>query len=150
MIIFEILRNIYLPDPFLELKAGDHFHIGGTQHTLGPKLGSTGSTGSVHTLEGHPGVVAKVFHKDGGVMPVDRNREISNLQKVGEYHGHTETEGGHHVVLATQKFGTHITNTNAYKNAGSDKERKAVLAKAQQLTDERNTYHANTHGLVHT
>ena len=83
-------------------------------------------------------------------MPVDRNKEIENLKTVGEYHGHTETEGGHHIVLATKKPGTHITNTNAWKNAGTEEEKKAVLAKAQQLTDERNTHHANTHGLVHT
>jgi len=133
-----------------DLKAGDKFHVGETEHTLGARLGTTGSTGLVHSVEGHPNVVAKVFHKDGGVTPLDRNKEIANLKTVEEYHGHTETEGGHHVVLATKKPGTHITDTNAWKNAGTAAEKKAVLAKAQQLTDERNTHHANTHNLVHT
>lgn len=132
------------------MKAGDKFHVDGTEHTLGHKLGDTGSTGSVHHVEGHADKVAKVFHKDGGVTPKDRNKEIENLKAVGEHHGHTETEEGHHIILASKKPGTHITKTNAWKNAGTDAEKKAVLAKAQQLTDARNTHHANTHNLVHT
>ena len=59
-----------------EMKAGDKFHVGETEHSLGHKLGSTGSTGSVHHLEGHPEKVAKVFHKDSGVAPKARNKEI--------------------------------------------------------------------------
>ena len=93
-------------------------------------MGSTGSTGTVHHVEGHPDVVAKVFNKDGGVRPVDRNKEIENLKTVGEYHGHTETEGGHHIVLATKQPGIHIHDTEAWKNADT-KEKKAVVAKAQ-------------------
>jgi Ser/Thr protein kinase RdoA (MazF antagonist) len=132
------------------MKAGDKFHVGETEHTLGNKFGSTGSTGSVHHVEGQPGVVAKVFHKDGGVSPADRKKEEANLKAVGEHHGSAETDGGHHIILATKKTGTHITNTNAWKNAGTDAEKKTVLDKAKQLTEERNTHHANTHGVVHT
>ena len=113
-------------------------------------MGKPSSTGTVHHVEGNPDVVAKVYHKDGGVSPVDRNREIENLKTVGEYHGHTETEGGHHVVLATKKSGVNLHDTDAWKNAGTKKEKQAVVAKAQQLTDERNTHHANTHDIVHT
>ena len=113
-------------------------------------LGASGSTATVHQLEGHPDVVAKVFHKDG-VSPEDRNKEIDHLKSVGEYHGHTElpTEGGHHVVLATMKTGVTLHNTEAWKNANATG-KKALVLKAQQLTNERNTFHANTHNLVHT
>jgi len=133
-----------------ELKAGDKFHVGATEHTLGHKLGTPGSTGSVHSIEGHPNVVAKVFNKDGGVSPKHRKEEQDNLNAVGEYHGHTETEGGHHIILASKKPGTHIKNTNAWKNAETAEDKKKVLDKAKELTEARNTHHANTHGLVHT
>jgi hypothetical protein len=133
-----------------EIKEGAKFHVGETEHTLGPKLGTTGSTGSVHHVEDHPHVVAKVFHKDGGVSPADRKKEEANLHAVGEHHGSTETEDGHHIILATKKTGTHITKTNAFKNAESEEEKKAVLDKAKKLTEERNTHHAETHGIVHT
>jgi hypothetical protein len=133
-----------------EMKAGDKFHVGETEHTLGHKLGTTGSTGSVHHVEDHPHVVAKVFHKDGGVSPADRKKEEANLKAVGEHHGSSETDSGHHIILASKKTGTHITNTNAWKNAGTDAEKKTVLDKAKKLTEDRNTHHAENHGLVHT
>jgi Ser/Thr protein kinase RdoA (MazF antagonist) len=69
---------------------------------------------------------------------------------VHEYHGHTETEHGHHIVLVTKKPGTKLPETNAWKNAKTAEDKKAVLADAKRLTEERNTHHANTHGLVHT
>ena len=129
-------------------KENDKVTIEGKEHTLGPRLGKKGSTGSVHSVVGNPDVVAKVFDQE--VKPIDRGKEIKNLQTVGEYHGHTETESGHHVVLATRKSGDHIHDTDAWKNAGTKEEKNAVVAKAQQLTNKSNKYHAKNHDIVHT
>ena len=111
-------------------------------------MGSDGSTASVHILKDNPGVVAKILNQD--VTPFDRETEIDNLKQVGEFRGQTETEGGHHIILATHKPGHHIHDTNAWKNAGTKKKKKAVVAKAQKLTHEIITNHAENHGLIHT
>jgi predicted unusual protein kinase regulating ubiquinone biosynthesis (AarF/ABC1/UbiB family) len=52
--------------------------------------------------------------------------------------------------LPARSRGVHITKTNAWNNAKRDADKKKVLGDAQRLTDERNTHHANTHGLVHS
>jgi hypothetical protein len=132
------------------MKAGDKFHVSKSKHTLGPKIGTPGFTRSIHHIVEHPHVVAKVSHKDDGVFNVDRKIEEAHLKAVGEHHGSVETDDGHHIILATKKTGAHITHTNAYKDAKTDEERKAVLDKAKKLMEERNTHHVETHGLVRT
>jgi len=133
-----------------EPKAGDKFHVDGHEHTLGHRLGGEGSTGSVHTVQGHDHahLAAKVFHKD--VKPKDKEDEIKHLKQVKEFHGEAKTEHGHHIVLAEKKNGVHITQTNAYKNAETNADRKKVVDHAKKLVIDRNTHHANKHDLIHT
>jgi hypothetical protein len=142
--------KLYSPIHFIDLKAGDTFTVNDHEHTLGDKLGKPGSTASVHSVQDHDNIVAKVFHKNGGVAPIDRKKEVSNLEKVGEFHGETETEGGHHVILATKHTGKNLEDTDAWKNADTAAKQKEVKAKASALTIAKNQHHADTHGVVHT
>jgi hypothetical protein len=136
---------------FIEPKEGDKFHFNGQDHTLGHHLGK-GSTASAHTIAGdhheeHKHIIAKVFHTD---KPKDRESEIENLKKVNEYHGEAKTEHGHPIILASKKEGVHITKTNAWNNAKTKDEKGKLLKHAQTLVADRNTHHANKHGLIHT
>jgi hypothetical protein len=38
------------------------------------------------------------------VAPKDRQKEVENLEKVGEFHGAAESDG-HHIILASKKQG---------------------------------------------
>jgi hypothetical protein len=134
-----------------EPKEGDKFHFNGQDHTLGHHIGK-GSTASAHTIAGdhheeHKHIIAKVFHTD---KPKDRESEIENLKKVNEYHGEAKTEHGHPIILASKKEGVHITKTNAWNNAKTKDEKGKLLKHAQTLVADRNTHHANKHGLIHT
>jgi len=133
-------------------KEGDKFHFADKEHTLGPQLGAAGSTASAHTIAGehqdqHKHIIAKVFHED---RPDDRKTESDHLKQVKEHHGEGQTEHGHHIIFASKKDGVKIGDTNAYKNAETAKDKKAILDHAKRLVVERNTHHAMEHGLIHT
>ena len=49
-----------------------------------------------------------------------------------------------------RRGGDHITNTKAYKNAGTHAEKNSVMDKAQQLTAAHIKQHVEDHGYVHT
>jgi len=129
------------------LPAGHKVTINGHEHTLGAAIGHPGSTATVHHVEGHPGLVAKVFHP-GGSSPKDQRQEREHLDKVGEYHGHADTNG-HHVVLATKHTGNTLENTHAWQHADAAG-KTSLKAQASALTRARNEHHAEHHDIVHT
>jgi len=133
------------------LPAGHQFSVNGHEHTLGAPLGNAGSTATVHHVEGHPNLIAKVFHP-GLTTPKDQREEGEHLHKVGEFHGSANT-GGHHVILADKHTGKTLPKTDAWKNAhaaGDEGKKNELKAQASALTMARNTHHADYHGIVHT
>jgi hypothetical protein len=130
------------------LPEGHKVTIDGKEHTLGAPIGNPGSTATVHHVEGHDNIVAKVFNP-GGVAPKDQRLEAEHLQKVGEFHGSGDADG-HHVVLATKHDGKKLEDTEAWKNADTKKKQNEVKAKASSLTVDRNQHHADNHNIIHT
>jgi len=127
------------------LPAGHVFHINGQAHTLGAPIGRPGSTATVHHVEGHPGMVAKVFH-GGGLL--DHEKEAGHLDQVHEFHGAGDS-AGHHIILATKHHGNTLEDTQAWQNANAGRKTQ-LRAQAAALATARNAHHAEYHNLIHT
>jgi hypothetical protein len=120
--------------------------------TLGaPVVRHPGSTATVHHVAGRNDMVAKVFHP-GHSTPIDQRHEKEHLQQIGEFRG-AEDSGGHHVIFAKKHSGVTLQNTHAWQaaHAANDvAEKNRLRAQAMSLVRQRNEYHAQHDGIVHT